>query len=267
MSTVGEDGSSGIGTAFLYSIEQSDESTIFLVTNKHIVRGTESGDLHFTRQGADGQPDLGNKYILTVTDFAAAWHGHPDPAVDVAIAPFVPLLQHVQSEGVEPYYRSIGEFLAPTGDTLDNLDAFEERVFVGYPYDIWDSAHNLPIARRGLTATHPAVDFRGAPVFLLDASIFSGSSGSPVLVYNSGAFRTAKGGPVTVGTRIVFLGLIASVFYREQEGRLEARPIPTGRDDVPVTQEMLDLGVVFKARTIRETVDHHFPDLFGSQAG
>jgi hypothetical protein len=118
-----------------------------------------------------------------------------------------------------------------------------------------------------VTATHPAVDFRGTPTFLLDASVFPGSSGSPVLIYNKGAIPTSKTGATTIGTRVVFLGILASVFFREQEGRLESHPVPTAQGDVPVTQEMLDLGIVFKARTIREAIDHHFPNLFGSTGG
>lgn len=262
VTTIAADGSSGVGTAFLYSVEEGGQSAIFLVTNKHVIAGAVSADLRFTKKRSDGQPDLADKYILTVTDFEAMWRGHPDPEVDVAVAPFIPLLQHLEREGVDPYVKWIGDDLAPSAKVLENLDALEECVFMGYPNDIWDAVHNLPVSRRGLTATHPAVDFRGAPVFLLDASVFPGSSGSPVLVYNRGAFPTAKTGAVTVGTRVVFLGLIASVFYREEEGRLEALPIPTTADQVPVTKEMLDLGVVFKARTIRETIDHHFPDLF-----
>lgn len=262
-----QDGSSGVGTAFLYSIEKGDQSAIFVVTNKHVVAGALTGDILFTQRASDGQPDLQNKYALHVTDFEAMWRGHPDPSVDVTIAAFVPLLNHLKSQGIDPYYKTVGEGLAPNAQMLEELDALEECVFVGYPSDIWDSTHNLPVTRRGMTATHPAVDFRGTPTFLLDASVFPGSSGSPVLIYNRGAVPTSKMGATTIGTRVVFLGLLASVFFREQEGRLEQRPVPTAQADVPVTTEMLDLGVVFKARTIRETIDEHFPNLFGADEG
>jgi hypothetical protein len=263
ISTVAAGGARGVGTSFFYSVEKGGKTALFLVTNKHVVKGASSGDLLFTLKNESGQPDLERKYALTVTDFESLWRGHPNPDVDVTVAPLVPLFEQLNQKGISPYYRSIGESLVPSGEVLENLDALEECVFVGYPNDIWDSRHNLPVARRGITATHPAVDFKGDPVFLLDASVFPGSSGSPVLILNRGAFPVSKGGGMTVGTRVVLLGVIASVFFREQKGRIESRPIPTVADDQLVTQEMLDLGIVFKARTIRETINHHFPNMFG----
>jgi hypothetical protein len=44
----------------------------------------------------------------------------------------------------------------------------------------------LPISprffRRGMTATPPQLDYCGRPTFLIDASVFGGSSGSPVFL-------------------------------------------------------------------------------------
>ena len=56
------------------------------------------------------------------------------------------------------------------------------------------------------------------------------------------------------GERVVFLGVLASVLYRESDGTLEFREIPSGVEAVLVSQEMIDLGVVYKARTVVETI-------------
>ena len=71
-------------------------------------------------------------------------------------------------------------------------------------------------------------------------------------MYNLGSYQTRTG--LHTGTRIFFLGVIAQVAYRQEEGSLEFVSIPTALVPVVKTKEMLDLGVVFKASTVVETV-------------
>ena len=82
--------------------------------------------------------------------------------------------------------------------------------------------------------------------------MFPGSSGSPVLIYNLGGYTSRRG--FTVSTRVFFLGIIAQVVYREEQGSLEFADIPTALVPIVRTIEMIDLGVVFKASTVVETV-------------
>lgn len=60
------------------------------------------------------------------------------------------------------------ENLIADGDSLSTLTALEEVTMVGYPRGISDEAHGLPVFRRGYTASHPAIDFDGEPIGLLD---------------------------------------------------------------------------------------------------
>lgn len=138
--------------------------------------------------------------------------------------------------------------------SIESLDALEDVVFIGYPNGIWDTQNYLPIIRRGITATPIMIDFQNAPQFLVDASVFPGSSGSPVFLYNTGTYQQ-KNGATVVGSRVLFLGVIASVFYREDTGRIEMMAVPTAAVPVAVFQQMINLGVVFKARTILEVVE------------
>ena len=55
---------------------------------------------------------------------------------------------------------------------------------MGYPNGLWDQKNNRPIARKGITATHPGINYNGKQEFLIDVACFPGSSGSPVLLYN-----------------------------------------------------------------------------------
>jgi len=119
----------------------------------------------------------------------------------------------------------------------------------------WDRKNLLPILRTGTTASPVAVDFEGSPTFLMDASIFPGSSGSPVFVYNPGMYYS-KTGVTTVGTRLLFVGVVASVFFRRELGQIVTMPVPTVDGPVvALSREMIDLGVVFKPHTVVEAVE------------
>jgi len=56
---------------------------------------------------------------------------------------------------------------------------------IGYPNGLWDHVNNLPLIRRGITASHPGVDYQiegqnGPGVTVIDMACFPDSSGSPV---------------------------------------------------------------------------------------
>ena len=98
------------------------------------------------------------------------------------------------------------------------------------------------------------MDFENTPCFFIDASVFGGSSGSPVFLLNQGMYSD-KSGMTNIGSRCFFVGVIASVFFRRQFNRIVAIPIPTHAQPMAEQQEMIDLGIVFKARTVVEAVE------------
>ncbi len=59
---------------------------------------------------------------------------------------------------------------------------------VGYPVGLWDSVNNMPILRRGSTATLLDWTYEGRQEFVIDAACFPGSSGSPVFKYTVGDY-------------------------------------------------------------------------------
>lgn len=139
---------------------------------------------------------------------------------------------------------SLDDVASPS--VYENLDVTAAVLFVGFPDGRFDHKHFLPIMRRGYVATSPELDFDGEPVFLIDASVFPGSSGSPVFTVGDGLI----GGTPP----LKFLGVISATFIQPTEGRFEERSIPASQIHVPVVDQMIDLGVVFKARCVRETI-------------
>jgi hypothetical protein len=251
--TVEESGELGVGTGFILALQKEKSEVLFLVTNRHLVEHMSEADLTFTL-ARDQQPDLGMTCRFNVTGFRSGWHFHPDNAVDIAVCPFVPILDFVSSEGHTVYFRSIPISLFPDEKLLSEVDAIENCVFIGYPNGIWDDRNNLPVVRRAITAAPVTVDFQGKPQFLIDGSVFPGSSGSPVFLHNPSPFSPKTGGMV-VGARFNFLGILSSGFFRREQGRMEMGTIPTAQVQIPVTEEMLDLGVVLKWSVVLETVE------------
>lgn len=248
-----KDGTS-VGTGFFFAHNER----LFVVTNKHVVEGVLSGQF-LVLQGelSDGEkkPLLGKYHPINFTE--ANFIGHPDPNVDVAVMNLSTVINELESLNIEVYLKHVGTDLFPTAEHYEKfIGPMEEIVFVGYPSGIWDTKNLLPIARKGMTASPCYIDFEGEKKFLVDASVFPGSSGSPVFVYYVGGYAD-KAGNMYAGNRIHFLGIIAKVFQRVEKGDVKVIDIPTEQKAVAEVNQMIDLGIVFKAETIVEACDYY----------
>lgn len=211
------------------------------------------GRFFFTK-GENDKPLIGQRHDFHISDFEGLWHDHPNAEVDIAVAPLRGLLNHMNSLGMEPFIRSVPSSVIPTAEQTADLDAVEEVMFVGYPNGIFDAKNLLPIVRRGITATPFQIDYGGEPKFLIDASVFPGSSGSPVFIANAGSYFDKSGGLRLYGGRFLFLGVISAVAIAEQHGRIDFAPIPTQRVPIVRMDQMLNLGIVYKSSTVLEAV-------------
>ena len=256
------DNSISIGTGFVFNYVKNDKPYLFLVTNKHVIKDSIKGKLTFN-QSEDGRPVLGKVYTVEYSNFEKQWIGHPQQNIDVAIMPFAPTLNELSNRGIQIFLRFITPDLIPSDKLLkEEIDAVEDIIFVGYPENIYDDKNLLPVVRKGITATPVSVNFRGEPVFLIDASIFPGSSGSPVFLCNIGSY-SPKGKGLTVGSRVFFLGIVASVFIRKDLNNIELIDIPTGKISVVTTTQMVDLGIVYKSIVIKELIEEFLKDQGG----
>ena len=252
--TVTANGMAGSGTGFCFEYNVTDQRYRFVVTNKHVVMGQENGALNFLQRKGD-QPHIGSGFRLGINDWPNAWFGHPDPDIDIAICPLAPLEEHIMhAHGINLFYKTISSKMIPSAEQILDLDALEPVTFIGYPNGVWDSKNLLPVARRGTTASPIEVNFEGTPRFLIDASVFGGSSGSPVFILNQGSWTT-KGGGTVIGSRVYFVGVVAAVFFRTELNTIISVPIPTQMQPMAQQREMIDLGIVFKAHTVVETIE------------
>lgn len=244
-------GQTGTGTGFFFSFlrEESGRHIPAIVTNKHVVRGAVRGQFHLTRRNADGGPIDNSHITVPLDNFEARWAMHPDANVDLCALPIAPILKAAASQNDEPFYVSADETLLPSDHDLSDLSAMEDVVMIGYPNGIWDSVNNQPVFRRGITATHPAKDFKGKSEFLIDAACFPGSSGSPVFLLNIGGYQSRKG--VMIGpSRIKLLGVLYAGPQFTATGEIKVVQIPTVQQAISVTNIPNNLGFVIKSKKL-----------------
>ena len=243
----------GVGTGFVISYRWNDKEGLFLVTNKHVLKDAEKIRFFFIQ--SDGKnPVLGKTYNIEMGNVNTMWYGHPNDNIDVAIMLLSGVFDEIRKRNWQIFYKTLTKDLVPTPQQEKDLDAIEAVTFVGYPNGIYDTANYLPVIRTGTTATPPSVNYKGLPQFLIDASVFPGSSGSPVFILNRGSYPNKKGGLI-VGSRVLLLGLVSEVYTRNEEGMWDFADIPTKVTPVVRTQQMINLGIVVKSSTILETIE------------
>jgi len=243
-------GASSSGTGFFFRFMDSAESHYpAIVTNKHVVNGALRGRFHITPTTPAGDPDHARHRRIEIEDFAQKWIDHPDPQIDLCIMPIAPLLSNTKGEA-DFFYLGLDKSLLLTAAELDELSAVEDVIMIGYPSGIWDATNNMPIVRKGITATHLNLRYEGRDEFLIDAACFPGSSGSPVFLYNAGGYTTRSGNMMLGSVRAKLLGVLYAGPTVTAEGVVRIVEIPTGAQAVSVSRIQINLGMVIRAERL-----------------
>lgn len=214
--TTDAQGNSSSATAFIYNVPvpgHDDRSLPFLVTNHHVLANARRALVEMVFE-QDGGPSLRPEGRVRVEIDPTVLLRHADPTSDLAVIPLGPTLNAMTQSGRPAYFRSVGPELIPDKEAMSKLSALEDIIFIGYPSGIRDERNGTPLIRRGITATPVWNDYDGKPTFLIDAGVFPGSSGSPVFILNQGAYSTGSG--ITIGSRILFLGIVAGSYTRSE---------------------------------------------------
>jgi hypothetical protein len=245
-------GRTSVGTAFYFSFLQNGQSSIpTLVTNKHVISGSATGTFFLRSADNTAVPKRGLKIPVTMDDFQNHWIPHPGTEVDLCIMPLAPLLTEAKNKGIEPFYVPLDISLIPSDTELAELTALEDIIMIGYPIGIWDSHNNMPVIRRGITATHPAIDYENRKEFMIDSACFPGSSGSPVYLFNTGTYASRDGGTV-IGNRTKLLGILYGGPQFTAEGEIQIVNVPTHHKAVAMSRIPTNLGVCIKSARLLE---------------
>ena len=241
------------GTGFFFSFAVDDNMHVpVIVTNKHVIKNAKAGTFVLTKSNEQGEPVFGATERVVLDDFESLWLKHPEESVDLAVFRIAPLYHQAEARGIKFFAPPMSEALLPSADQLANLSGIENITMIGYPNGIWDEKNNLPIVRRGITATNPKHDYNGLPFFVIDCACFPGSSGSPVLIFDQGGFFNAKGTLMLGSGRILLLGVLFAGPQHVAEGEIQTIDVPLAQVPISMSKIPNNLGFVVKARKIAD---------------
>ncbi len=195
----------GSGTGFFWhTLFEDGASVISIVTNKHVIGDSDAVSASCHLGTETGRPS-GKIHPFAVSVQLDDLVQHPDPEVDLCAIGLSAIKAECQQAGVSLFYMTLGAEHVPSEEEWRKFDSIEEVLMLGCPNGLFDEVNNLPIARRGITATPlPTYSYNGKAEFLVDMACFPGSSGSPIFIYPS---KEAARSPSTNG-RIPYFFLV-----------------------------------------------------------
>lgn len=239
------------GTGFYMNfLEKEGRYVPVIVTNKHVISNASVGKFYVTLAKSDGFPDTGKHRLFEIQNFESQCIKHPDPNVDLAAFLIGPLVNQVAASGENLFYVPLQTSLIPSDEERESFSPMEDIVMIGYPNGIWDSINNLPVIRKGITATHANVAWNGSNEFLTDIASFPGSSGSPVFLANIGGYMDNKGNTYMGSHRIRLLGVHYAGAMHTASGEIKIVKAPTSNVPVPITQIPNNIGVAINSKEI-----------------
>ena len=246
-----QNGASSTGTGFFFTYELNNEKNIpVIITNKHVIENSIEGSFVLTKMDDNKEPIMGSTERIKVPTFEEHWIKHPDPNVDIAIFTTGPLFNDLEKEGIQIYAPPLSEKLIPDEDEVNNFTGIDDITMIGYPNGIWDQQNNMPIIRRGVTATNPKYDYNGLPIFVIDCACFPGSSGSPVLIFDQGGYMEGNGSYSVGGTRVYLIGILYAGPQHTAQGEIQTINVPLVQKHISLSNIPNNLGFVVKSTKI-----------------
>lgn len=187
----------GTGFFFVFQIEKSNYP--FIITNKHVVENCNSMEITISKKRELDNPE---SFTFKFDGIKSIKLDHSKYNVDLCAIPAIDLFDNEFELDIAYLTQSD----IRTND-IKNLNYVEDILMVGYPRGVIDDYNNLPVFRKGITATHPGIKFKNQKVFLVDMTITNGSSGSPVYLYNPNGYTDRMGNSFLGQERFMFLGI------------------------------------------------------------
>lgn len=241
-----------IGTGFFFIFKTSIEEQVFIITNKHVIKNFSKGKIKFNE--LSNNKNYNNQIEVQLSNFSNLWIMHPTE--DVAILPFFPIQEKLFSLYKKRInVKAFSEDLILKENEDTTLNALLDVLMIGYPKGFYDTINNIPIIRKGLTATPVYTNYNNQKRFLVDIPIFQGSSGSPIVLYNESSYSDKKGNFIG-GKRLFLLGIATEAKeYKSVESSIW---LPLNIALVIKASVILDL----KEEALKKTRNKTYRDLF-----
>jgi len=246
------------GTFFFFNFSDtaSKEFETYIVTNRHVVEDAEKVLIKVNYSDTSGQnPMYGNSININLSELNSEWIYHPD-SLDLAILNVNEIFEKYNTLEKKLFARTIPTSLIPPEEVWSGVGILEEVVMIGCPNGIIDNYNNVSIARFGMTASQPTLDYNGRPEFLIDIAAYPGSSGSPVFLRRTSVQLGAPGSnyPLNFGiyTGYYFIGVLyGGPVYNVMTKSMEIKDIDSiDFYDSEKVSLPINLGAVIKSKTI-----------------
>ena len=266
----------GAGTGFIIGRPVEEGGTaLFLISNRHVLlpdpADKEEGEgqeaiahVYFNRIRSDEIAQTKKTVILRDSSGKLFARAHQNPKVDVAAVYLNPSAFAPETDGLSELSYIPEDGLATEAILRKNFVTEGDRVLVlGFPLNLAGKAQYLPIARGGVIASYPLAPFLDGPIILVDSTVVSGSSGSPIFLPRLPYRYVTPDHMTTLHQRKPYLlGIIAQQFSSKMA--IDALEI---EDKVAGQISLLNLGIAYKAETIRETINQFGLSREASTAG
>ncbi|NBX03723.1 MAG: serine protease [Alphaproteobacteria bacterium] len=237
------------GTGYFFDFLIDNKTVPVVITNKHVIENRSLGNLVFKKSKNNEEPVKGSMEKISINNFEQAWIKHPDQNIDLAILPIRPILSEFHNKGADLFYRSLDETMIASNQLLAKLSGIEDITMIGYPNGIWDEYNNMPIVRKGITATNPKTDYNNAPLFVIDCACFPGSSGSPVFIFDQFGYSDSSGTVMGKG-RLILLGTLFAGPQHTSIGEIKTINLPLLNKTISLAGIPNNLGFVIKSEKI-----------------
>lgn len=221
------------------------EWTVYLVTNKHVLRGQADLVIRVNPGGAESAQDFNMPLFETNGD--QLWEGHLHNAVDVAVVPIDWNL--LTNKGMKvSFFQGDEHALGVKKMQEVGLVEGDFAYVLGFPMGLGVGKRNTVITRGGVIARIRETQSKATEPFLVDATVFPGNSGGPVV---SKPEIVSIDGTTSISSAHL-LGVVASyVLYSDV-----AISQQTGQARV-IFQENSGLSSVFTTDCIDQTIRRH----------
>ena len=236
-----------VGSSFLCVFSRSLGNIPALITCRHVVEGFRNIRIALSTAPDPRLASPEHGRVLEYDQLDEVVHYHADPNIDLAAIQLRPILDRNVDDGSTIFLDHISPEDFAVEDIESQLHFVEDVLVVGYPQGLWDKTRNLPLFRRGITASPATLDYNGESKFLIDCSIFPGSSGSPVFIYNYPVY--IENGEAKFGECCALAGVLSSVMIHNVEGTVKEIDMPAARA-ATTSPTPSNLGVVIKAQEI-----------------
>lgn len=237
-----------VATGFLVGRKETgapNQSTVYIVTNKHVVNNQKLLYVRFNNIGSAGVKDL--PLSLAGEDGTSRFSEHPLQNVDVVAIQIAPQIL-VNNQLSLSFFSLEDHSLELEQMKRTGVDEGSLVYALGFPMNLVNESVKAPVCRLGCISrvADAFVNPKNAQTFLVDAQTFPGNSGGPII--SRPEHISIDGTPKN--TKANLIGILSSYIpYRET---LFSRQ--TGRDRM-IQEENSGLTIVHPVDRIREVVE------------